>query len=141
MADVFKIPANIYLEEVKEELKKLEQIKPPVWADFVKTGMAKERPPVKDDWWYMRAASILRTVAIKGPIGVAKLRTKYGSKKNRGVKPERFYKGSGNILRKALQQLEAAGLIEQKDVKGHKGRVLTKKGQSLLDKTTIKLSK
>ena len=41
-----------------------------------------------------------------GPIGVSKLRTKYGGKKNRGHKPEHFYKGSGSVARKVLQQFE-----------------------------------
>ena len=47
-------------------------------------------------------------------------------------------KGSGAIIRKALQQLEAAGLVET--VKG-KGRVVTNKGRSLLDKLATEIKK
>ena len=121
------------IEKTAEELKKITELKPPIWAYYVKTGMNKERAPIRNDWWYTRAAAILRSIYILGPIGVSKLRTKYGGKKNRGHKPDKVYKSSGNIIRKILQQLEKAGfLIEEK--KGiHKGRKITKKGKELLD--------
>lgn len=122
------------LGKVAEELKKIEAIKAPEWAIFVKTGANKERPPADPDWWYQRAASVLRKVAILGPIGVSKLRRKYGGRRNRGVAPDKFYKGSGNIVRKCLQQLTEAGLIKEMQKGVHKGRVITPKGQSLLDK-------
>ena len=113
--------------------KKLEsKIEMPEWAKFVKTGSHKQRPPVDANWWYLRAAAILRTIDLKGPVGVAKLRTKYGGKKNLGAKPEHFVKGSGKIIRVILQQLEAIKLVE-KAVKGnHKGRVTTPAGKALL---------
>jgi small subunit ribosomal protein S19e len=122
------------ITKAKEELKKIPEIKPPEWAAFVKTGMHKERPPVDGDWWYIRTASVLRSVYRLGPVGVSKLRTKYGGKKNRGHKKEHTYKGSGSILRKALQQLEKAGLVKQTEIKKHKGRVVTAKGRSFMDK-------
>ncbi|MFT4310770.1 MAG: 30S ribosomal protein S19e [Candidatus Woesearchaeota archaeon] len=120
--------------EVADKLKQIEHIKAPQWAAFVKTGGDKTRPPVNPEWWYNRCAAILVSVATLGPIGVNKLRVKYGGKKRRGHKPAEFTKASGNIIRKALQQLEAAKLIEQKVIQNHKGRVLTSAGQSLLNK-------
>lgn len=116
-------------------LKSIKEIEKPSWAAYVKTGISRERPPENPDWWYIRAASILAKVYRHGPIGVNKLRTKYGGKKNRGHKPERFYKGSGSIIRKILQQLEKAGLVENKQIGVHKGKFITKKGKSFLDKT------
>jgi len=59
------------------------------------------------------------------------LRTAYGGRKNRGHAPEHFVKGSGNIIRTALQELERLGLV----AKTEEGRVITPKGQSLLDNT------
>lgn len=123
------------IKKLAEQLKKNEAIKQPDWAAFVKTGMHVERPPTQADWWYTRTAAVLMSVEKLGPVGVEKLRVKYGGRKNRGHKPEHFYKGSGNILRKALQQLEKAGLIKQTVKDGHKGRVLTPQGRSLIDKT------
>jgi small subunit ribosomal protein S19e len=130
----FDYDASALITKAAEELKKMDEINAPDWSAFVKTGAHKERPPIDNDWWYTRCSAVLRTVAIRGPIGVSKLRVKYGGRKNRGVRPEKFMRGSGSILRKALQQLEQAGLIKQ-DSKGvHKGRVLTPKGQSFLHK-------
>lgn len=122
-----------------EELKKIPEIKAPEWAAFVKTGMHKERPPAKNDWWYIRTASVLRAVYRLGPVGVSKLRTKYGGKANRGVKKAHFYKGSGNILRKALQQLEKAGFVKFAEKGVHKGRVVTPKGKLFLDKIATQI--
>ena len=134
MPTMYDLDAQELIEKAAEELKKIPEIKPPAWAAFVKTGMHKERPPAKNDWWYLRTASILRSVYRLGPVGVSKLRTKYGGKKNRGVKKEHFYKGSGSILRKSLQQLEKAGFVKFTEKGVHKGRVITPKGKSFLDK-------
>jgi len=83
-------------------------MKPPDWAAFAKTGVHKQMPPTDPEWWFVRAASILRRVYIEGPIGVQRMRTIYGGKRDRGSQPKQFRKGSGSILRKALQQLENA---------------------------------
>jgi small subunit ribosomal protein S19e len=136
---IYDVPTNDLIEKTAVKLKAIDQITPPEWAKFVKTGVHKERPPVNPDWWYIRAASVLRKIHILGPVGVAKLRRKYGGKKNRGVQAEKTFKGSGNIVRKILQQLEAAGLAAQTVKKTHKGRVITPKGMSLLEKTAQEL--
>jgi len=134
MATIFDVDITKLIEKLTEELKKIETIKPTDWSIFVKTGLSKQKTPVRDDWWYVRAASILITVYKKGPIGVSKLRVKYGSKKNRGNKPEKFYRGSGNIIRKILQQLEASELLSKEDKSIHKGRKISNKGKSFVDK-------
>ncbi|MGM5484855.1 MAG: 30S ribosomal protein S19e [Nanobdellota archaeon] len=123
---------NQLMNKIAEELKG--KVKAPNWAPFVKTGPHKERPPVDKEWWYTRLASILLTVKDKGPIGVSKLRTKYGGKKRRGYKPSTFMKGSGSIVRKAMQQLEEQKLVQQAAVGVHKGRVITKEGAELINK-------
>jgi len=105
------------------------QIKPPVWALFVKTGVHKERPPQNPDWWYIRCASLLRKIFLHGPVGISRLRTAYGGRKRRGVKKEHFRKGSGAIIRKILQQLEQAGLVTKTE---KDGRILTGDGLSLI---------
>lgn len=133
MPTVYDVDANSLIEKLAQELKKVESIQIPKWAIFVKTGQSKQRPPDNADWWYFRAASVLRKIYMQGPVGVSKLRAKYGSKKNRGHQPEHRYKASGKILRLILQQLEKAGLLQQVDKKGHKGRVITPKGRVFLD--------
>jgi small subunit ribosomal protein S19e len=141
MATIYDVDASDLIEKIVEELKKDENISPPDWAGFVKTGMSKDRVPANKDWWYVRAAAIFRTIYKYGPIGVSKLRVKYGGKKNRGNKPSRFYPGSGNIIRKVLQQLEKSEYLKKDDKSGHKGRNLTSKGRSFLDKLSTKICK
>ena len=136
---MYDVDAQELILRTAEELKKIPEIKAPAWAPFVKTGMHKQRPPVGSDWWHLRTASVLRAVYRLGPVGVEKLRTKYGGKKNRGVKKEHFYKGSGNILRKALQQLEKAGFVKFSEKGIHKGRIVTPKGKSFLDKIATQI--
>lgn len=118
--------------ELARELKERKLVTPPAWAPFVKTGSHKERVPSQPDWWYNRAAAVLRVVDIKGPIGTAKLAVKFGGRKNRGVAPDQFREAGTNVLRKCLQQLEKSKLVKQVDFDGHKGRVLTKDGAALL---------
>jgi small subunit ribosomal protein S19e len=96
---------------------------------LVKTGVHKEMPPENPDWWFVRCASILRRVYIDGPVGVSRLRTFYGGKQRRPVATGAFAKGSGSIVREALQQLEKAGYVKKMKT----GRQITKEGQSFLD--------
>jgi small subunit ribosomal protein S19e len=115
-----------------EELKGI--IKMPEWAKFVKTGSHRETMPKNLDWWYVRAASILRVVNVLGPVGVNKLKTRYGGRKNRGMKPDAFQEASGKVIRVILQQLQKAELIKEHTIGTRKGRVSTPKGMSLLEK-------
>ncbi len=131
MSGIKKLPAQIVISHAAEALKKVEGIKPPEWAAYAKTGVHKERPPMQKDWWYIRAASVLRRVYIENCIGVERLRKVYGGRKNLGHRPEHKRKGSGSVIRKILQQLEGAGLV--KTEKG-KGRIITPKGQSFIGK-------
>ena len=130
MTTVFDVPADLLIKKVAEEFKNNDKINSPAWSNFVKTGVHKERKPERADWWYVRTASIIRRVYMDGPVGVMSLRTFYGGKKDRGVRPEVFRKGSGSIIRTALHQLEDAGYVEK--VEG--GRVVTPAGRSFLDK-------
>lgn len=110
-------------------LEKTENVKMPEWAATVKTGTDRERPPTQDNWWFLRAASILRKLSVGQAAGVSRLRKVYGGRKNMGHKPEHKRKASGSVIRKVFQQLEAEGLVEMK--KG-KGRIITKKGAAFV---------
>ena len=126
------------IRRLAQDLRSRDEIKPPEWALFVKTGAHKERSPDDPDWWYMRCASILRKVYLRGPIGTERLRIDYGGKKRRGAKPNKFHKGSGAIVRTALQQLERAGFIMKQ---GNKGREMTNIGRSYMDKLSAALKR
>ena len=129
---IYDIDANEYNKLLSEELKKMPEFKAPEWVHFVKSSTAKARPILEEDFWHKRAASILRQIYVRGVLGVSRLKTRYGGRKDRGHKPPEFRKGSGKIIRLLLQQAEAAGLL--KKVGGKKsGRSLTKKGKELMD--------
>ncbi len=133
---IHDVPKTELIERAAKELQQnVKTVQPPAWAMFVKTGAHKERQPTRIDWWFVRTAAILRRLAsVEGPIGVQKLRTLYGGRKNMGHAPERFYRGSGNILRKIFQQLEKAGFAKRIDKGLRKGRIITPQGFSFLGK-------
>ncbi|MFH1721992.1 MAG: 30S ribosomal protein S19e [Candidatus Altiarchaeota archaeon] len=142
MTNVADVNPKKLIDALAIDLKENVKLKRPDWASNVKTGCHKERQPDFDSWWWMRAASVLRKVYFQGPVGVQKLRVVYGGKKNRGVKPEKFQRAGGKIIRAILQQLDEAGLtskvVKQKGLAerstGFQGRLVTPKGQSYLDK-------
>jgi len=127
MVTVYDVDANKLIEETVKELKKMKEIKPPEWASFVKTGVSRERVPTQDDWWYYRTAALLRRIYLR-PMGVSRLRVVYGGSKNRGHKPDKFFKGSGSVIRKSLKQLEAAKFVKKSE--NGKGREMTPKGRN-----------
>ncbi|HOJ96804.1 MAG TPA: 30S ribosomal protein S19e [Methanospirillum sp.] len=137
MTTVYDVPADKLIAKAAMELKEKAEITAPEWAPFVKTGTHREMPPEDPEWWYTRAAAVLRRVYVDGPVGVERMRSVYGGKKDRGSKPNKSVKGSGSILRKALQQLEAAGFV----AKQKNGRVITPAGASFLDGIAYTVSK
>ena len=139
MVNALEVPADELIRRVAAKLKRMEEIKPPAWAYFAKTGVHKEAPPTDVDWWYIRAASILRKLyKTRKPVGIERLRTVYGGRANLGSRPEHFRKAGGSSIRKILQQLQKAGLVQ---VTPRKGRVLTPAGVSLLDNTAYEILK
>jgi len=98
---------------------------------MVKTSSHTQSQPENPDWWFIRTASIMRKIYLEGPIGIEHLSARYGGRKSLGMRRQHTRKGGGSNIRKILQQLETAGLVET--TKG-KGRMLTKEGRSVLDK-------
>jgi small subunit ribosomal protein S19e len=135
MTTVFDVPAMEMINKLAGILKENEKIVPPEWAGNVKTGVHKELPPTNDDWWYVRCAAVLRKIYTDGPIGIERLRSVYGGKKDNGSQPFHKAKGSGSIARKSVQQLEAAGFLQKvKD-----GRTVSAKGRSMMDNAAHEL--
>jgi small subunit ribosomal protein S19e len=131
MPTVYDIPANILIRRLAQDLKSREEIAPPDWVPYVKTGIHKERAPEDADFWYVRCASILRKIYLKGPLGTGHLRIAYGGRNRRGNHPNEFARSGGAIIRTALQQLERAGFVKKR---GSKGREMTDIGRSYMDK-------
>ncbi len=129
---IHEVKPDEFNDKLAEALKKIPEFQIPEWALYVKSGVAKQRIPEDEDFWYKRAASILRQLHIKGVVGVNRLKTRYGSRKNRGARPAKFKKSSGKIIRVILQQAESATLVE-KVAKLQHGRRLTQHGRDFLD--------
>ncbi len=143
MTTFYDVPAELLNPALAEKLSEIDAISRPQWADFVKTGIHRERPPTQSNWWELRCAALLRKVAREGPIGVNSLAQAYGGKKDNGSNPNTPAMGSRNVIRTALQQLSEAGLVSMKETKTvqsingdqklYSGRVITAAGQKMLD--------
>lgn len=132
MVTLYDVPADALIDEVADRLSG--RIEEPDWINFAKTGPSRELPPQQENFWFVRAASLLRKLATDGGKGVDRLATEYGGKK-RGTNRYRVAKarnetGSKKVIRTILQQLEEEGLVET--AKGE-GRRITPEGRSLLD--------
>jgi len=126
-----------YNEALAKALVEISELQAPEWVELVKSGTSRERIPADPDFWYKRTASILRQLYLNGVVGVGKLRTRYGGKKNRGGRRSKFFKSSGKLIRVILQKCEEAGLVEKVDKLQH-GRRLTEKGRNYLDSIKVK---
>jgi small subunit ribosomal protein S19e len=128
MANIYDVKASDVIRLTSERLK--DKIKKPAYMDFVKTGPNKERQPSDPDFWYTRNASILRYVYLNGPVGVSRLRTKYGSRKEHVVHRRHHVKAGGSIIRDSLIELEKLKFVKSTKA----GRIITPQGKSFLDK-------
>lgn len=139
MITPYDVPASKFIEKVAKYLKEnVDAVTPPAWASVAKTGAHVEKQPQNPDWWYVRSASLMRKIYVHGPIGLEKLRADYGGRKGLVVTPEHASKSGGSNIRKALQQLEAAGFIETVRPRGRK---VTTKGRKILQELADELSK
>lgn len=137
MPTPYDVPASVLIERLARYLKEeVDAIVPPAWSSFVKTGSHTQRPPQNPDWWFTRCASLLRKIYVKGPIGIERLRSEYGGRIGLGTRPAHVRKGGGAIIRKALQQLQAAGLVEPLR---NRGRVVTREGRQLLERFSAEI--
>jgi len=132
--EIEDVSVDKLIENLAEKFEQMPEFKPPEWAPYVKTGVSRQRAPTQENWWFIRAASILRKTYNQPGIGVSRLKKTYGGRKNRGHKPEHTFRASGAIIRRIVKQLETAGFLQPK--KNEKGRVvkrlITQKGIEFL---------
>jgi small subunit ribosomal protein S19e len=143
MVTALDVDTGKLIIKAAEKLKEM-KIAKPAFIGIVKTGTNKQRPPEQADFWYMRCASLLHQAYLRTTIGTNRLRTHYGGRKSRGVRPQHSAKSGGSTIRKAMQELEKFQLLEKtgerkiknklgKDVSIYKGRKISAKGRKLLD--------
>lgn len=138
MTTVYDVPQDVLIGRLAEHLKHVSQISPPQWTLYAKTGSHVEKQPAEKDWWYTRCASLLRKIYIHGPVGLSELESNYGGRKALGYFLAHHRDAGGSAVRKAIKQLETADLVSKL---GSKGRILTPKGVSLLDKKSNEILK
>jgi small subunit ribosomal protein S19e len=113
-------------------------VEPPTESVFWKTASIREFAPTDtNNFWYIRAASMLRKL-YKGGTGVNRLKKQYGGRTGSVMHAEHSKPGSGAIIRRIFQQLESANLVKKTE---KRGRELTNAGRSLLDKTAAEIKK
>ncbi|UTF54583.1 30S ribosomal protein S19e [Natronosalvus rutilus] len=134
MATMYDVPAEALIEALADDLE--DDLEQPEWAAFAKNGVNRDLPPEQENFWAVRAASLLRKIADNGPIGVERLATEYGGAKRGSnryqVAPDKRADGSRNVIRTILQQLEDLALVETAE---GEGRRITAEGRSRLDET------
>lgn len=138
MVTFYDVPADALIEALAERLEG--RVEAPEWMDHAKTSPAKEFPPEQEDFWERRAASVLRKVAIEGPIGVSRLATEYGDSAEGttrySMRPSSRVDGSRNIIRTILQQLEDEDLLLLEE---GAGRRVAPDGRALLDEVAAEV--
>ena len=138
MTTAHEVPQALLISKLADHLKHVSQVSQPQWAAYAKTGSHAMREPNEKDWWYTRCASLLRKIYIHGPVGLTQLESDYGGRKKVGYYVGHHRDAGGSAIRKAIQQLEAAGLVAKQ---GHRGRILTGKGVSLVDRQASEILK
>ena len=135
MVSAHDVPSARLISALAERIKSLPAVQEPDWARWVKTGSHAERPPANDDWWFTRAASLMRKLYLHGPVGLGDLERAYGGSKALHYYPKHHRDAGGSSIRRILKQLEQAELV----AKTPKGRVLSSRGRAMLDKVSAEL--
>ena len=135
MVSAHDVPSGKLIAALAEQMKTVPGVEQPDWAKLVKTGSHAERPPNDSQWWFTRAASLMRKLYLHGPVGLGDLERAYGGTKALHYYPKHHRDAGGSNIRKILKQLEQAELVS----KTPKGRILTSKGRAMLDKTSKEL--
>ena len=136
MTDIYQVDTAELIKRAASKLKSA-GVKKPEYIDYVKTGAGKERVTQTEDFWYIRCASVLRKVYINGPVGIARLRTVYGTRKRHTTTRHHHYRAGGSILKDSFDALEKLGYLK----KAKEGRVITSTGRSFLDKVATEIAK
>ena len=119
-----------FISAYTEVLKNNDKFVVPKWADIVKTGVQRELAPYDPDWYFVRAASIVRKIYMRPGTGVGALQKRYGGAYRRGARPEIHRDSSSGVIRTILITLDELKITE-KTAKG--GRRISRVGQQALD--------
>ena len=130
MITVRDVPAAKFIAEFVKTLKLNENFVVPAWSDIAKTGVHKELAPYDPDWYYIRAAAVIRKIYLRKGTGVGALRKRFGGCFRRGTRPEVHQDASGKIIRSILINLDN---LKYTEATGKGGRQVSRVGQGACD--------
>eukprot|EP01083_Nonionella_stella_P127114 385022_1 len=107
----------------------------PECVDYAKTGISRILPPQNPDWYYVRAAAVLRRVYLRPFTGIGGLSKVFGSTWGLS-RPLHFRTAATGILRKVLHSLEKLNLLAKSE---DGGRVITKSARRDCDRIAMKV--
>ena len=102
--------------------------------DVVSTANVSHGMLLDTDLTISIAAALARHIYMRKSVGIGALCKLHGGPDNRGFRPAKHAPASGSVQRKAVQALEAIGVLE-KDPKG--GRRISQDGMRDLDRIAM----
>ncbi|KAI5170372.1 small subunit ribosomal protein S19e [Pancytospora epiphaga] len=136
MEQVFRVRATPLLQAIEDILKNNEKINLPKDHDLIKTGSGRQFSPEQSDWFYKRMAAIVRQAMCKGRVSLTGLGYRYGNRKNRGVRPSGFARGSNFVNGAAIAELEKIGWFSF----SNKDDILTSEAKAVLGDIVAKVA-
>lgn len=136
MEQVYRVKATPLIEAIKETLKAKTDITLPENSDLIKTSHGKEFSPEDPNWFFVRMASIVRTVMCKGSVSLKTLGRKHSCRKNGGVRPSRHARASSFVNESAVEQLVKIGWFNFQSKKD----ILTAPAKEILGEIIEKIS-
>ena len=125
----YRLDAHKLVDAISSTLEK-EKVELPIHGDLIKTGCGRQYSPYEKNWFYTRMASIVRQAMCKDKVSMTGLAHKYGVRKNRGVKPTKFTRGSRYVIGKAIDNLIQLGWFDFNQTDG----IITEKAGKVLEK-------
>ena len=106
------VAADKFIAAYADVLKNNDKFVVPKWVDLVKTGVNKELCPYDPDWYYIRAAAIVRKIYLREGTGVGSLKRRFGGNYRRGAAPDKHQDGAGGLIRTILLNLDKLNITE-----------------------------
>ena len=108
------------------------------YNEFVKCSYANELSPLDPDWFFVKAAAIIRQVykSKSKTLGIGSLKVQFGKRQRRGVNTNVRSNAGGKIIRDIVRQLKSISYVENyASTDGvTMGLLVTRTGKAQLDK-------
>jgi len=128
------VPSDVFIQAYADHLRKAGELELPKWVEDVKTAKRRQMPPMDENWFYTRVASVARQMYIKPKgLGVGTLVRFYGGRTRGHHSKKHFSKSSRGIVRCAMQELVRLDLAEEIDEDDIIMKRLTSKGVKDMD--------